>query len=107
MKRQLPVCQPLTPRDGYTDNVHLNNTAADVHEFNVRGKLLWDIADKTKLVFTAENYRVRDGAQDLVPFFIAGPDWDESKVNTDVDGHENRDMAALSLSASEPWTGLG
>ncbi len=84
-------------RDGYTDNVCLGNTAADIDEFNVRGKVLWDIAERTKLLFTAENYRVRDGAQDLVPFSIAGADWDASTINTDVDGHEHRDMAAFSL----------
>ncbi|PIE68620.1 MAG: hypothetical protein CSA21_06410 [Deltaproteobacteria bacterium] len=84
-------------RDGYTENISLGKTAAGIDEFNVRGKLLWDIRDTTSLIFTAENYHVRDGAQDLVPFSIAGPDWDKGTINTDVDGHEHRDMTALSL----------
>ncbi len=88
-------------RDGYTDNVYLHNTAADVDEFSVRGKLLWDISDRTRLLFTAENNHVRDGAQDIVPFTFAGDDWDEDKINTDVDGHENRDMTSLSVHLSQ------
>lgn len=84
-------------RDGYRDNVYLGNTAADVDEYSIRGKLLWDISPKTKLLFATEHNHVRDGAQDLVPFTIAGPDWDESQINTDIDGHENRDMSSYSL----------
>lgn len=84
-------------QDGYHDNVYLGNTAADADEMNVRGKLLWDIGPATSALLTIENYHVRDGAQDMIPLAIAGPNWDSSKVNTDVDGHENRDMTAYSL----------
>ncbi len=84
-------------RDGYRDNITLGNTAADVDEFSIRAKLLWDIAANTSALLVIEDNTVRDGAQDIFPLEIAGPDWDSSKVATNVDGHEHRDMTSSSL----------
>ncbi len=84
-------------RDGYHDNITLGNTTADADEFSIRGKLLWDIADSTSALLAIEENRVRDGAQDIFPLMIAGPNWDSSKVATDLDGHEHRDMSSYSL----------
>ncbi|PIE56081.1 MAG: hypothetical protein CSA34_05920 [Desulfobulbus propionicus] len=84
-------------RDGYHDNVILGNTAADADEFSIRAKLLWDITADTSALLAIEDNKVRDGAQDIFPLDIAGPDWDSSRVATNVDGHEHRDMTAYSL----------
>ncbi len=84
-------------RDGYHENVTLGNTAADADEFSIRSKLLWDIAANTSVLLTIEDNKVRDGAQDIFPLMIAGPSWDSSKVATNLDGHEHRDMTSYSL----------
>ncbi len=93
----LRVATSYLNRDGYHDNVTLGNTAADADEFSIRAKLLWDIAADTSALFAIENNKVRDGAQDIFPLDIAGPGWDSSKIATNVDGHENRDMDSYSL----------